>query len=164
MGGPRAHRGHGYSSTSLTIWCHCKTGSTIPSMNPRDPAEQEPEIRIAIGRLCTCVLPCTCVLSGTATAALAVTRARGGHDSCRLGFVCCRLACWCSAARRVLLAGRCPPDVAEQFYAAITRHDGPRGLPPAGAGDAEDEVEESAQGTPCPEAVLQGLRPEVRDP
>ena len=51
---------------------------------------------------------------------------------------------------------------AEQFYAAVTQHDGRaacRLLVP----ETLKQVEESGQ-APCAEAVLQELRPEVRDP
>ena len=53
-------------------------------------------------------------------------------------------------------------DTAEEFYAAVTRHDG-RAACRLLAPETLDEVVESAQ-APCAEAVLQDLRPEVRDP
>lgn len=53
-------------------------------------------------------------------------------------------------------------DAAEQFYAAVARHDG-RAACRLLAPETLRQVEESAQ-APCAEAVLQELRPEVRDP
>jgi hypothetical protein len=53
-------------------------------------------------------------------------------------------------------------DTAEEFYAAVARHDG-RAACRLLAPETLSQVEESAQAT-CAEAVLQELRPEVRDP